>query len=134
MRETQWGYLLVYHLLYSRSGQYANPSPIELGKEKVGLLIPDPQPLKKKVHDQRGRVGTTHGSTAVQLLSGAKGAIVKSAPLSSGWPELRKVAEEGGGGYEKPNLCCYFSSPSQPETVKTRTSPQGLAEGAWLNI
>lgn len=61
-----------------------------IGKDRVGLLIPAPQVLKKKKSSTRRRVGTAHGSTALQLLSGAKGAIINgvSAPLRSGWPKL----------------------------------------------
>lgn len=39
-----------------------------------------------------------------------------------------------GGALQKSILCCYFSSPSQPETVKPGTARKASPEGLWLKI
>ena len=77
MRESEWGYLLVYHVFtrwpICQSIAYLKYRNSILGKERVGLLFRDAQALKKKKKKvQHSRVGTTLECTAVQLLSGSK--------------------------------------------------------------
>lgn len=71
VREAQCGYVLVHHLLYSRSGQYANSSPIEHRERQSGSSCSGSTGVEEKKSPTRRRVGTAHGSTALQLLSGA---------------------------------------------------------------
>lgn len=120
---------LIIGLSSVRSGQYANSSPIELHSregERVGPSIPTPQPLKKNMFNTQAR-GYHARMYCGRAAVGSKKAPSSSAPLHSGWPKLSESRR--GGALQKSILCCYFSSPSQSETVKPGTARKASPEG-----